>query len=629
MAVAVKLLAVLILLGLPLLAFRQFARRWALGADAPIRWQGLATIPKRYFVDLHHVVARDAAAARFHMYLAGGLIGAAVLFIAAMAFSPVLPWLNWLTLGLLTPGWAGLALLCRRRFGADRSPNRSAGSWDRFPLALGALLLALTLLSIGGLMAGGVLNIAGLVLLALSLWLLLFSGASQTRPMKHAFAGLMNLAFHPRPGRFRDNGLTDSALKPLVLDRQEFGADTPVDFAWNRLLNFDACVQCGRCEAACPAHAAGQPLNPKKLVQDLVTGFSGPADDGDYAGTLHSDAHRRAGESRGGPTAPIVPDLLAAETLWSCTTCRACVAECPMFVEHVDAVVDLRRHLTLGTGDLPAAANQVIENLRYTDNPAGVANDRRFAWAADLDLIVLEPGMKTDVLFWVGDAAFDLKNQKTLRQMVQIMRRAGIDFAVLGADELDSGDVARRLGHEAVWQDLARRNIATLNTRNFRRIVTADPHAFHNLAQEYPALGGRWTVLHHTAFLAALVADGSLPVRSVKDADAFTFHDPCYLGRYNNGFQPPRDLLAALGIEMREMDRSRRTSRCCGWGGGAAFTDIPGDQRIPDMRMDDVRDSGATTVITACPNCATMFDGVVEPRPAARDITDLVWEACQ
>lgn len=629
MAVAVKLLAVLILLGLPLLAFRQFARRWTLGRAASVNWLNVLKIPKRYFVDLHHVVARDRAAARFHMYLAGGLIGAALLLIAALVFSTVLPWLNWLMLGVLIPGWVGLALLCRRRFGANSSPNRSAGAWDRFPLALGSLLLALTLLSIGGLIAGDVLSIAGLLLLALSLWLLLFVGASHTRPMKHAFAGLMNLAFHPRPDRFGPDGLSDSALQALDLTQDDFGVDTPVDFNWNRLLNFDTCVQCGRCEAACPAHAAGQPLNPKKLVQDLVVGFSGPADDSDYAGTMHNESHRKRGASRGRPTAPLVPDLLAAETLWSCTTCRACVAECPMFVEHVDAVVDLRRHLTLSSGGLPTAANQVIENLRYTDNPAGVANDRRFAWAADLDLTVLEPGMETDVLFWVGDAAFDLKNQKTLRQMVLIMRRAGIDFAVLGADELDSGDVARRLGHEAVWQDLARRNIATLKTRRFRRIVTADPHAFHNLAQEYPALGGRWTVLHHTAFLATLVADGSLPVKSIKDADAFTFHDPCYLGRYNNGFQPPRDLLMALGIEMREMERSRRTSRCCGWGGGAAFTDILGERRIPDMRMDDVRDSGAKTVITACPNCATMFDGVVEPRPAARDIADLVWEACQ
>ncbi|WP_288502798.1 dimethylglycine demethylation protein DgcB, partial [uncultured Pseudomonas sp.] len=448
----------------------------------------------------------------------------------------------------------------------------------------------------------------------------LFFGMTWGGPMKHAFAGALHLAWHRRAERF--GGGRSTGLKPLDLEdpRAPLGVEKPVDFTWNQLLGFDACVQCGKCEAMCPAFAAGQPLNPKKLIQDMVIGLAGGTD-AKFAGSPYPG--KPLGEHGGHPHQPIVNGLVDAETLWSCTTCRACVEECPMMIEHVDAIVDMRRHLTLEKGATPNKGAEVLDNLIATDNPGGFAPGGRMNWAADLNLKLLADVKRTDVLFWVGDGAFDMRNQRTLRAFVKVLKASGVDFAVLGLEERDSGDVARRLGDEATFQQLAKRNIQTLAKYTFQRIVTCDPHSFHVLKNEYGALGGNYQVQHHSTYIAELIGANKLNLGQHKGGSV-TYHDPCYLGRYNGEYEAPREVLRALGIEVREMERSGFRSRCCGGGGGAPITDIPGKQRIPDMRMDDIRTTEAEVVAVGCPQCTAMLEGVVEPRPLIKDLAELV-----
>ncbi|HCJ29576.1 MAG TPA: (Fe-S)-binding protein, partial [Pseudomonas sp.] len=286
-------------------------------------------------------------------------------------------------------------------------------------------------------------------------------------------------------------------------------------------------------------------------------------------------------------------------------------------------IVDMRRHLTLEKGATPNKGAEVLDNLIATDNPGGFAPGGRLNWAADLNLPLMSERREAEVLFWVGDGAFDMRNQRTLRAFVKVMRAANVDFAVLGLEERDSGDVARRLGDEATFQQLAKRNIATLGQYCFQTIVTCDPHSFHVLRNEYTDLGGRYEVLHHSTFIATLIARDRLTLGKHQGASV-TYHDPCYLGRYNGEYQAPRAVLKAIGIEVKDMARSGFRSRCCGGGGGAPITDIPGKQRIPDMRMADIKETGAELVAVGCPQCTAMLEGVVAPRPEIKDIAELV-----
>ncbi len=428
-------------------------------------------------------------------------------------------------------------------------------------------------------------------------------------PMKHAFAGALHLAFHPRPERF--GGGQSTGLRPLDLTEPHLGVAKSTDFHWNQLLGFDACVQCGRCEKACPAFAAGQPLNPKKLIQDMVVGMTGGSTAA-YHGSAHPVQEQQFGEKAicGGPEQSLFEGLLDPDTVWSCTTCRACVEECPMMIEHVDVIVDLRRYLTLEQGATPGKGPDILKNLIATDNPNGNPPLQRHNWAVDLHIPLMAEVKQADVLLWAGDGAFDMRNQRTLRALVTLLRRAKVDFSMLGNEELDCGDLARRLGDEATFQRLASANVKTLNQYTFRRIVTADPHAFHLLKNEYPDFAGNYDVWHHTQLLAELVAQGNLKFEPVHGLSV-TYHDPLLSGgRYNGGYEQPRSLLRAIGIDIKEMERSGYRSRCCGGGGGGApATDIAGKRRIPDMRMNDVRETGAEIVVVACPQCSLMLEG--------------------
>lgn len=299
-----------------------------------------------------------------------------------------------------------------------------------------------------------------------------------------------------------------------------------------------------------------------------------------------------------------------------------------MMIEHVDAIIDLRRFQALEKGAVPGKAPLVLAELRATDTQGGAALASRLDWAADLSLPLISATGECDVLLWLGEGAFDLRNQRTLRALVRLMRHAKVDFAVLGEEELDTGDLARRLGDEATFQDLAKRNAAILSKYRFRRIVTADPHVFHSLRNEYPAFGARHEVMHHTMLLDELMTTGALP-KPKSPATKTTYHDPCYLGRYNGEIRAPRAILDAIGVERVEMERSGMRSMCCGGGGGAPVTDIAGKKRIPDVRMEQARATGASVVAVACPNCAVMLEGVVGPRPEIVDVAELLLQAVE
>ena len=612
---------------LALLGARRRINLWRQGRPSRVDLPGgLLAMPKRYMNDLHHVVARDKYMANTHVATAGGFVLAAVLAILVHGVGVHQRVLAYALLGATALMFVGALFVFKRRL---NPPSRlSKGPWMRLPKSL--LVFAASFFTLTLPVAGVVPEGAGGWMLAALLcvgvaWGVgeLFCGMTWGGPMKHAFAGALHLAWHRRPERF--GGGRSTGLKALDLTdrRAPLGVEKPADFTWNQLLGFDACVQCGKCEAACPAFAAGQPLNPKKLIQDMVVGMAGGTD-AHFAGSPYPG--KPLGVHGGNAHQPIVNGLVDADTLWSCTTCRACVEECPMMIEHVDAIIDLRRFLTLEKGATPNKGAQVLDNLIATDNPGGFAPGGRMHWAADLNLPLMRDKGAAHVLFWVGDGAFDMRNQRTLRAFVAVLNAAGVDFAVLGLEERDSGDVARRLGDEATFQTLAARNIQTLAQYTFSRIVTCDPHSFHVLKNEYGALGGDYRVQHHSTYMAELIAGGRLELKP-DTGGRVTYHDPCYLGRYNGEYDAPRQVLRALGLEVQEMQRSGFRSRCCGGGGGAPITDIPGKQRIPDMRMDDIRETGVERVAVGCPQCTAMLEGVVAPRPQIKDLAELVADA--
>lgn len=610
------------------------AMRWRMGTPArePLpRLSGWLAVPRRYLVNVHEVVDREPSVSRMHIAAAGGFVACTllsiVLFVAGVGGSAIAVAIVLASATTLI----GASLVQLRRF-PKRVARLSGGGYQLLAAALAsyALFFGAAALSYAGVVAVTLSSLSGVLLLVAGTFGALVCVPGLVRgPMRHALAGLVHLAYPTRSARYEKDPVSASALRPVSLEAPKLGVSVPSDFAWNQLLSFDACVQCGRCESACPAYAAGAPLNPKKLIFDLWDSALGSGAPQAYSGHPHPGVEpmpRSVGMHKPivGPSA-----ALRADTLWACTTCRACVDECPMMIEHVDAVIDLRRSLTMERGETPGQGPALLDNMAMTDNVTGQAASARLAWAADLMLPLAKDKRRFDVLLWLGQGAYDPRNQRTLRALVKILRQARIDFAVLGSDERDCGDLARRLGDEATFQRLARANIELLARYSFQRIVTADPHALHVIKNEYPSFGGNYAVLHHTTLIAELIAAGRLPLEksAVEASKAVTYHDPCYLGRYNGEFDSPRAVLRGLGLELREMTRSGRRSFCCGSGGGAAVTDIPGKKRISDIRIEQAAATGAQRLIVACPSCAIMFEGSAGKPVVVEDLAEVVAEA--
>jgi Fe-S oxidoreductase len=471
-----------------------------------------------------------------------------------------------------------------------------------------------------------------------ALWIIHYTGvavAFATLPLTnlfHIFTSPVNIFVAP----FRNKG----ALRPIAnLETAErLGASKLTDFPWPRLVNVDACTECGRCQAVCPAYAASQPLSPKKLVLDL-------------RGALTASKAEERRSSGAGVNAPqhlsvsaplsLVGDVIKHETLWSCTTCYACVHECPVLIEQVDDIVDMRRYLALMEGDIPQSLATTLTNIERAGNPWKQPKRKRAAWAQGLDFevpIMANVGEEgVDVLWWVGCAgAYDPRNQKVSKAVAKILHTAGVHFAILGEQETCTGDSARRAGNEYLFQQLAQQNIETLNGYKFKLILTQCPHCLNTLLNEYPQFGGNYQVMHHTQYIEALLAEGQIKVKAevkaeVKAKDKITFHDPCYLGRYNDEYAAPRYLATATGMKLVEMEKSKSQAVCCGGGGARVWLEDEGDTRINYNRLAQIQASGAQEVGVACPFCMVMLEDARGAKGVedlvVRDVAEIVAEA--
>jgi Fe-S oxidoreductase len=427
----------------------------------------------------------------------------------------------------------------------------------------------------------------------------------------------------------------------LEAETARFGVKTIEDLAWKDLLDGFTCTECGRCQDACPAWATGKPLNPKTMIMGIRE-MSVEAE----AGTSlipwirASDAPgMKAGLER-----PIVDAAIPYDAVWDCVTCGACVEACPVLIEHVDKIVGLRRNLVLEESRFPAELTASFNAMERYGNPWGQPASSRLDWAKGLPFSVptaaqvVESGpdavAELECLYWVGcAAAFDDRNKRVARAFVTCLEAAGVRYAVLGQEESCSGDPARRMGNEYVFQMLATGNIETLRRYRPATIVTACPHCFNTLGNEYGQLGGHFEVMHHSTFLAQLAADGRLQPETTEGNGhaTVTYHDACYLSRYNDVMADPRAVLGAVpGLEIREMERHGRGTFCCGAGGGRMWMEESRGTRINSERTRQALQTGAETIATACPFCLVMLgDGLAETTAGpgdvrARDIAEIL-----
>ena len=420
---------------------------------------------------------------------------------------------------------------------------------------------------------------------------------------------IMSAAFNVYFGRTRSRG----RLEPIEFDKAEeevrFGSARVTDMTWKQMLDTTSCTECGRCQDVCPAYATGKALSPKLLImamrdQLMAEGPKTLASNGSYT------------------PPPIVPNAVTDDVVWDCVTCGACVRECPVGIEHIDHVIDLRRNLVMVESRFPEEAGTMLRDVDRSSNPWGKPQADRTRWADGLGVRVLQAGEPApDVLFWVGCApAFDERAKQAAVSTAKLMQMAGVDFAILGPREACTGDPARRMGDEYTFQRLAGENVATLNETGVKRIVTTCPHCFNTIGNEYPDFGGRYEVVHHTEFLAGLVRDGKLaPLPSDR---TITYHDSCYLARHNDVRSQPRELVDAVGKAI-EMPRSGERTFCCGAGGARMWMEEKRGRPINQERVREAAATGAETLAVACPFCTVMLDDGVRETGAKMQVIDL------
>ena len=405
------------------------------------------------------------------------------------------------------------------------------------------------------------------------------------------------------------------ALTPIDVETAEtLGVERIEEFTWKQLLDLYACAVCGRCEVSCPAHLSGKPLSPKGMIQDFKEHLlaRGPI-------LLKGNP---------GDGSALIGEAISEEAIWACTTCRACQQECPVSNEHVNKIIDLRRNLVLMQNKAPETAQRALRTLTMRGDPWAGALHLRGDWASELGIKRLsEQNKDIDVLYWVGcTGALQDRNIKVTTSMVKILRKAGVNFGILGTEETCCGEPARRMGQELLFQTLAQQNIERLKRYGVKKIVTACPHCFNTIKNEYPQFGGDFEVIHHTKFIADLVKSGRLKFTSEVNK-TITYHDPCYLGRYNDIYEAPRQILGVIpGVRLVKMDRSRQKSFCCGGGGGRIWMEETIGRKINEIRTEDVITSKAELVATACPFCLQMFEeGITRKKmEKAIEVMDLV-----
>jgi len=434
----------------------------------------------------------------------------------------------------------------------------------------------------------------------------------------HTLAGPFNLFLAPP---------VLGTLQPISMEEVEkterIGVSQIAHFNQRQLLSLDACMECGRCEDACPAHATGKPLSPKQVVQDLKRVMT---------------AAFAPGGTKPDSTAPNLRDIIQAETLWSCTACNACVEVCPVRVDPLTLITDLRRN-RVGEGELSGTAATALRRIQSSANPWGLPAAERSNWSEGLGAPTCKENPGFEVLYWIGCAgSYDRRAQRVARAVVKLLKHAGVNFAILGREEKCTGESARRLGDEFLFQELAQANIATLARYNVRKILAHCPHCLNSLLKDYPQFGGQYEVIHHTQYLSQLLRIGRLKIPTsdgADDAGAVTYHDPCYLARVNGIHEAPREVLSAtLGATskpagLREMQSNREKTFCCGAGGGRMWMEEDPNQRVSTVRAKEALATGAKTVAVGCPFCLTMItDGLATQGSSARvlDVAEILAE---
>jgi len=451
----------------------------------------------------------------------------------------------------------------------------------------------------------------------------------------HIVLAPLNVLFSRRPDGLR-------ALQPMrsggkVLDFEEADPDTDIfgrgkieDFTWKGMMDMATCTECGRCQSQCPAWATGKPLSPKMLILDLRDHAFAKAPY--LLAKSDEDREKLPDAVKGEAERPLVGDkdangVIDPDVLWSCTNCGACVEECPVDIEHIDHITDMRRHQVLIESAFPTEASSMLKNLENKGDPWGMGEARRLEWAEGLgfEVPVVDGPIGDDVeyLFWVGCAgALEDRARKTTRAIAELLHTAGVSFAVLGPAETCTGDPARRMGNEFVFSMLAQQNIETLNEAGARKIVASCPHCFNALANEYPQLGGNYEVIHHTQLLARLVTEGKLtPVTPVEEK--ITYHDPCFLGRHNRVFTPPREIMEHVpGVRAQEMHRCKERGFCCGAGGARMWMEERIGKRINTERIDEALGTNPDTISTGCPYCLVMLGDAISAKKSSGDAAE-------
>ena len=446
--------------------------------------------------------------------------------------------------------------------------------------------------------------------------------------MMHPFTSLASVVFR------RLTPMGALARIPAIEEAEVVGYGTLEDFSWAHLLNVDACMHCGRCLEYCPTFNTGKPLHPRDLILELASfqADRGGIWSGEYGGE-HKLARHRWGQ---GAERELIPGVVSPEELWDCTTCGACIEHCPVYIEHVPMIVSMRQHLVLERGEFPSEVTGTFNNLERFGSPYPIPQSQRDDWTKRLDepiryIAKVSPeGTQRETveyLLFVGClGSFDERNQRTTVALCRILQAAGVNFAILGKAETCTGDPAKRIGNEYLAQLMAAQTVETLNRYSFKQIVTACPHCFNAIANEFPQIGGNYAVIHHSQLIDELIASGriALDPASALARGKVTYHDPCYLGRYNGVYEAPRDAVAAMpGVELVEMRRNRNQSFCCGGGGGRSFMEEQRGTRINQARVQEALETGAEVLCAACPFCMTMFEDGIRGVGAQDDFTVL------
>ena len=407
-------------------------------------------------------------------------------------------------------------------------------------------------------------------------------------------------------------------LRPMEIseDAESFGVGKATEFSWKQLLDGYTCVECGRCTEQCPATTTGKPLDPRKMIKHLKSGLLDTV-------TNPEEDKRKA----------LIGDIVTQDELWACTTCGACMEACPLYIEHIPAIVDMRRYLTLTEGQFPQELNNTFKSLETNSSPWAMDPSTRADWAKGLEVSTMAEKSDVEYLFWVGCAgSYDDRGKKVSQSLVKILKEAGVSFSILGTEEQCNGDTARRLGNEYLAQMQIEANVENFKRYDVKKVVTGCPHCFNTIKNEYPDFGYQaQEVIHHTELINDLIKQGKIkPQKAPEDTKQMTYHDSCYLGRHNQVYDSPRDSLNAVpGTSTTEMPRNKEKGFCCGAGGGRMWMEETIGTRVNNNRSEEAVKTGADTVAVACPFCMTMMtDGVknegAEDKVKVKDVAEIV-----